>query len=339
MAPEEATMDTALAATSVTQALTRLVARYLKDATAACKRLADPADAEALHDFRVALRRLRSLLRAYRPWLGDALPGKLRRKIGKLARRTGPARDAEVQLAWLREALGNAGESERPGVQWLVDDLTARRDEEYRVLRAALPAGFPRLRRRLLQRLDRATGAAAESFGAAAAQRLRESAADFQTHLERVHGAADEAEIHRARIAGKHLRYLLEPLADELPGGEPLVKELRALQDRMGELHDHQVLGAELLQASERAGAARLRRLVAWGLQGDQEQPARPAAGDDESAGFLLLARLLQQARLLQTGLLLEGIQAGDMGRFLEHLQAACDQLQGLAESTARSGE
>lgn len=328
-------MDTALAATPVTQAIARLATRYLKDAAAACKRLADPADAEALHDFRVALRRLRSLLQAYRPWLGDALPRKLRRKIGRLATRTGPARDAEVQLAWLREAQGSAGEAERPGVQWLMDHLESRRDEEYRVLREALPADFPRLRRRLLKRLEDAAGTAAEPFGTAAAQRLRESAADLLAHLEQVQGAADEAEIHRARIAGKRLRYLLEPLAGELPGGKALVKELRALQDCMGEIHDHQVLGAGLLQAAERAGAARLRRLVACRLQGDLEQPPRPAAGEDETAGFLLVACLLQQARLEQTDRLLGRIQAGDVGRFLDHLRAACDQLQGLADPPA----
>ena len=317
------------------RALARLASLYLKDAAGACRRLADPADAEALHDFRVALRRLRSLLRAYRPWLGDALPRKLRRRLRKLVRRTGPARDAEVQLAWLRAAQPDAGEAEGPGVQWLVDDLAARRDAEYHGLRAALPAAFPRLRQRLRVRLAHVADTVTSPFGAAAAQRLREAADDLQAHLAQVQGAADEAEIHRARIAGKRLRYLLEPLAGALPGGKALVKELRALQDCMGAIHDHQVLGAELLRAAERAGAARLRRLVEASLR-DEAEPRATREDGDETAGFLWLGRRLRSARREGITRLLDRLAAGDLARFLDHLQGACDRLEGL---TAPAGE
>ena len=48
------------------EAARRLVRRQLETARAEAPRLHDAADAEALHDFRVALRRLRSLLRAWR---------------------------------------------------------------------------------------------------------------------------------------------------------------------------------------------------------------------------------------------------------------------------------
>ena len=43
-----------------------LALSFLDQAAQARPRLADPADTEALHDFRVGLRRLRSCLRAYR---------------------------------------------------------------------------------------------------------------------------------------------------------------------------------------------------------------------------------------------------------------------------------
>ena len=46
----------------------RLIALALLDRTAeAARRLGDPTDPTALHDFRVATRRLRSCLQAYRP--------------------------------------------------------------------------------------------------------------------------------------------------------------------------------------------------------------------------------------------------------------------------------
>src|SRR5918999_1214042 len=79
-----------------------LALSFLDQAAAARPRLADPADTEALHDFRVGLRRLRSCLRAYRDCLEDSVPKKLARKLRRLASSTGPGRDAEVQIEWLR---------------------------------------------------------------------------------------------------------------------------------------------------------------------------------------------------------------------------------------------
>jgi CHAD domain-containing protein len=331
---EDATVKNTLAATNVTRAVARLATGYLEAAAAACARLVDPADSEALHDFRVAMRRLRSLLWAYSPWLGDSLPRKLRQKLRKLVARSGPARDAEVQLAWLREQWHKAGDAERPGVQWLVEYLATRRDREYLELREALPAAFPRLRRRLLARLDRAADAYAESFGAATAQRLQESASDFQAHMEQVHGAADEEEIHHARIAGKRLRYLLEPLAGELAGGKALVMELRALQDLMGEIHDHQVLSTELLKAAEQAGAARLRARMELSLRGVMvDAGLQSAQAGDEAAGLLRIACLLHHARQARLAQLQERLDAGNVGRFLDHLHGACKRLREAAAS------
>jgi CHAD domain-containing protein len=83
---------------------TRLVALTLLDAAAAARRKLDEGvDPEALHDFRVALRRLRSWLRAFRPHLKGSVRGKERRRLQALADATGASRDAEVHLEWLRE--------------------------------------------------------------------------------------------------------------------------------------------------------------------------------------------------------------------------------------------
>jgi CHAD domain-containing protein len=57
------------------------IARAFLDAAAAA-RLADAADAEALHDFRVAIRRLRVTVRTY-PALRASVSKKLRRRLRK----------------------------------------------------------------------------------------------------------------------------------------------------------------------------------------------------------------------------------------------------------------
>ncbi|HEY1959178.1 MAG TPA: CHAD domain-containing protein [Polyangiaceae bacterium] len=52
---------------------------------------------------------------------------------------------------------------------------------------------------------------------------------------------ADVATLHKLRSACRELRYTLEAFQPALPGLEPIARALHALQDEMGELHDHQV--------------------------------------------------------------------------------------------------
>src|SRR5579859_5621557 len=84
------------------EAAARIVALgALDEACAAAGRLRDEADVEALHDFRVALRRFRSFLRGYGALLEDSVTKKHRRALRDLAAETTVARDTEVQLEWL----------------------------------------------------------------------------------------------------------------------------------------------------------------------------------------------------------------------------------------------
>src|SRR5262249_38366429 len=81
-------------------------------------RLGDAADSEAVHDFRVALRRLRSLLKTHRPFL-DKKVEKMRKRLGDVADLTGDARDAEVQLEWLETQRPALGPARRAALDWL----------------------------------------------------------------------------------------------------------------------------------------------------------------------------------------------------------------------------
>jgi CHAD domain-containing protein len=67
--------------------------------------------------------------------------------------------------------------------------------------------------------------------------------------LHRIFGYSSEEQIHRARIAAKHLRYLIEPFAEELPGAAPVIERLKSLQNAYGDVHDAHVFMAELRAA------------------------------------------------------------------------------------------
>ncbi len=258
-------MDQTLLDRAPEEGARRLALAHLDEAAAAFPRLQDPDDSEALHDFRVALRRLRSHLRAYDAQLDDSLPKKLRRRLRRLAHATGPGRDTEVQIEWLRPKGRQLAASHRGGLSWLLALLDERLRKSYSRLTGRMEEEFPSLERDLRERLsfyrteiNLDPRARHPTFGEVTAGILRVQKAELEKHLSRIEGADDQDEAHQARISAKRLRYLVEPLAGELPAAAPAVKRLKALQDLLGELHDAHVLENELrndlsLAASERA--------------------------------------------------------------------------------------
>src|SRR2546426_7817593 len=115
-----------LLAAPAPRAAHRIALSLLDAATAARERLPDTGDAEALHDFRVAMRRLRSTLRAYQPQL-EVVPAKLRRRLRDLARATGEARDVEVQISWLERQRNELPAARRAGGARPLGRVAARR--------------------------------------------------------------------------------------------------------------------------------------------------------------------------------------------------------------------
>ncbi len=209
--------------------------------------------ADALHHVRTSTRRVRSVLRAYRPWLGGRGTRRLRRELRRLMAATSPGRDLDVQLAWLAASAAEAPEPARAGVDWLVRRLERRRerlrDREAKVL-SGPPVDLARARERL-----GATGASsipAPTLARAAAAAVRTGADALEEELAGVVSLADRERSHRARIQAKRLRYVVEPFA-EAAGGAPLLERLTRLQDGLGELRDAQVLAEALARALRKA--------------------------------------------------------------------------------------
>jgi CHAD domain-containing protein len=226
---------------------------YLDQASAAERRLADPEDRDALHDFRVGLRRLRSCIRAYRRQLGDSVPKRIRRQLRELASVTNPVRDAEVQLAWLHQQSTRLDAAETEGLAWLIGRLEGR---TYEALDRRIPdvgqqflRVAARLRRRLSSyRIEVRTGRGREraSMAQVCSRLVRQHAGELAARLGQIKGPADIETAHTARIRAKRLRYLLEPLGPRLSRSRPAVRRLKELQDLLGHLHDMQVLGDEI---------------------------------------------------------------------------------------------
>ena len=271
----------------------------LAQAQAAAGRLPDRADAEALHDFRVAVRRLRSWLRSFRAEVKDTLRGRWRRQLGTLAASTGAARDAEVMRAIIDGERAELLPRHRRAVDWLAARAAPEGEGEADP-RDRAAGELERLAPHLsdgLSRYQRAVGARRVGrFGAAVGRVVRAQAEALERALAAVEGPEDVERAHRARIEGKRLRYLLEPLRELAPSAGAAVRSMKALQDCLGDLHDRHVLAARIADGLAEAAAegARAEHLA---LHAAGEAEARAVARRSPRPGLLALDRRIRQGR------------------------------------------
>jgi CHAD domain-containing protein len=89
-------------------------------------------------------------------------------------------------------------------------------------------------------------------------ERLRQRMAEFQTRALNTHATDKPARIHQLRIAAKRLRYLIEALSQMGYGDATRAVEwLKSIQDRLGELHDIEAFGEEVIRVAARPGFVR----------------------------------------------------------------------------------
>jgi CHAD domain-containing protein/CYTH domain-containing protein len=282
----------------------RLALRWIADATSAGERLMAATDAEALHDLRVALRKLRTVLRVHEDELHGSLRRKRARRLKALVASTGEGRDTEVQLAWLETVRPELEGGAVRGLEWLAERLRKRREAAYAKLREktvpALLVLLPKLRRDLERyEVEHVVHEVRSSdrFAWASAALLRAQADELGALLRRIETSADEERAHEARKEGKRLRYLLEPLRDEgFEGARELVKSLKGLQDVLGELNDVAVRARLLRDEIERAALERARRLAAQ-AEGLASEGVTATSEGDEQLGLLALVRITHDRR------------------------------------------
>ena len=257
---------------SAPSAVRSLLLDLLDKAAQCADRLTDSDDSEALHDFRVALRRLNANQRAYRTSLGI----KQGKGVRRLARATNTSRDREVQLDWLRLQRRESDASASVDLDALIGKLERSHEVEREHAYPQWRSEFSQVAAKLRRRLDNrpAGKAIQESFALVAGTQLHALGDKLKRGLAAIEARDDDAAVHAARITGKRLRYLLEPLAGAVPGVPLLVKHLKALQDLLGEIHDCQVRlddfagrrqadRADQYNALQRATAARRAELLA----------------------------------------------------------------------------
>lgn len=270
-------------------------------------------DAEAVHQMRVGLRRLRAAISLFKNVLAGRQTETIKSELKWLTGELGPARELDVFMKRVVKASQRTGAARRgktPGLGAVITDFHKRRAEAME--RAAQVVDSARFRRLTVDttawietgdwtnRKDvfnsdckdyRAADAAADEL-----RRRRKKICKRGAHLAEL----EPRRRHKLRIAAKKLRYATEFFGGAFPGRkqqthrETFIGELKALQDALGELNDiavHQQLAQQEIAPRDRKRRGRARKAFAAGRLSGQESARAAAVMHDAERAYARFAK------------------------------------------------
>ncbi len=229
-------------------------------------------DSEFLHDFRVAVRRTRSVFSQLKSILPSELLQRFRPDFKWLGQITGPTRDLDVYLLKLPDYRKSLPES----LQADLDPLQAYLEKHQRLAQRSLArqldsARFLRLIEDWQTFLEEDFDAthwpdkACLPVGEVANRRIWKTYREVLREGGAIHEDAPASALHELRITCKKLRYLMEFFQCLYPAGKirRQIKALKSLQDNLGDFHDLEV------QAEALKGFGHAMQLEEHGLPGE----------------------------------------------------------------------
>jgi CHAD domain-containing protein len=216
-------------------------------------RRAEQGDQAAVHGARTTLRRLREGLALMRHTVfAETCVTAFEHALHDIERALGPTRDDDVLLADVDATMHPASREESEELASLRQWLRRTRTGHMRALAHELSRGRTRRSVRRLRRWlkghprgvlpppkdpAKAAPTLVRHFLASEIWRAYEAILAYELRQP-----ASLEVIHKVRSSCRSLRYLLETLCAALPPGAPeVIASLRALQSRLGDLHDHAV--------------------------------------------------------------------------------------------------
>jgi CHAD domain-containing protein len=202
-------------------------------------------DPEALHDHRVALRRLRAMLRAGRPMLDRQWADDLRGSLKDAGRALAEVRDLDVLVEQLRADVAELDGTARSGGDRIVEALEERRDRAQAELSATLAGGAYIS---LLNRLERAVRAPRFSGSRSLAKTVTREHRRVRRKARALPNTQSDRELHELRKAVKRARYAAElAAATGAKGTGKYLKRAKKVQDVLGD-HQDAVVAAMVLR-------------------------------------------------------------------------------------------
>jgi len=237
--------------TILSRAIQSNASRVAKDLSAAMD-----GDRDAIHDVRVASRRLRAAL----PIASEATRTDIRpliRDVRRVTRAFSGLREADVVLGLVQKwpSSGSWSALALMRLETRCDQLRAREFRATRDALARVDADEMAAHCRTVARSVRQDAEPA-ALAIALAREVRRRIRDVEEAVAETGIVYAVEPLHRIRIAAKKLRYTLEVGSRALAGAGPKARrELRLLQSRLGDLHDLQILQEHVRAAAAEAAA------------------------------------------------------------------------------------
>lgn len=210
----------------------------------AIPRVVQASDDEAIHDLRVAIRRLRTMLKMARPLFGRWHADVVRKAFADVMKATGDLRDEEVLEETLEDLI------DAPAFKsWLrarsAREKKLRKAVVTRIERGELDRARLMLKALLVFPFDPERNAPLSKFARKTVERARRT-----VEKGRDVPPDDVVGLHDLRISYKELRYAIELLSEALPlDARAMLDPAVVFQKRLGEIHDADV-AAEVLEAA-----------------------------------------------------------------------------------------
>ncbi|MBO1740514.1 CHAD domain-containing protein [Leifsonia sp. TF02-11] len=229
---------------------------------------------DAVHQARIRVRRLRSVLQVYRAAFDRDAEVRLRSRLKSLGDRLGAVRDLEVKADALEDLL--EADDEIAVVDVVSAEVAETRAAHERELASLIQHLRGRTVRVLLADLQMfAAEPPLSAKGRSGSDRVRSRGlqkAIRKVHLPRGDSLEDR---HETRKAARKVRYAAEAVADEL--GRPAVRlaaAAKAAQDALGDNRDDLLLAHQLREHGHIGLARRCERRAAEALDGLDEKLA-----------------------------------------------------------------
>jgi CHAD domain-containing protein len=203
-------------------------------------------DTEFLHDFRVALRRTRSLLGSIKKVIHPDDMARFQQGLKEIGTFTGPVRDLDVYLLARKDYQSMLPEGLQEGLTLFFQGLARQRTKELQRLRKALQSrkfqSFMSQWQEYLENsiLSSSLAAGQKPCKEVASKAIRKRLRSILESGVQIGPQSPDTELHCLRIQAKKLRYLLEFYRSLFPETEMdiLVKSLKKLQDNLGNFND-----------------------------------------------------------------------------------------------------
>jgi CHAD domain-containing protein len=213
-------------------------------------------DVEYVHQLRVATRRADAALRIFEPCLPERMWKKSRRRLKKVRRAAGAARDWDVFLAGVLDRPKEPTATQRPGLDFLVGYAQGQREAAQAELQAVEREQGPEFEKFLARTVEAIRPPHGESAPQTMLDLARTLLADLLQELEKAAGGdlEDYSQLHQVRIAGKRLRYALEVFAGCFGPAfrDTVYPQVEELQEMLGRANDSHVAVERLATLRDR---------------------------------------------------------------------------------------